>query len=133
MYRILMPVDLDEDRTEAQADYVLDFPAEPEDLEVTILYVLAREDASISDEEGFAGNEGAVKAANRIEGVGISVDRKLATGEPISGRILETATEENADQIVIAGRKRSGVAKVLIGSTATDVTQEADRPVVMVG
>jgi len=133
MYHILLPVDLDEDRTRAQADYVLDFPAEPADLKVTILYVLAREDAPTGEVADFAGNEGAVRAANRIGGEGILVNRELAAGEPISGQILETAQEANVDQIVMAGRKRSGVAKVLIGSTATDVIQAADRPVVVLG
>jgi hypothetical protein len=59
---------MDEHRTEAQADYVLELPIEPEKLEVTVLYVLPRSDASVTDESGFEGNESAVRAANRLEG-----------------------------------------------------------------
>ncbi|MGM0372241.1 MAG: universal stress protein [Halobacteriota archaeon] len=133
MYQILMPVDRDEDRSAAQADYVLNCPLNRDDIEVTVLHVLAREDASTADSENFDGNEAAIAAANRLEGAGITVNRSLGTGEPVSGRILDRAAEIDADEIVMSGRKRSGVSQVLIGSTATDVIQAAKLPVVMVG
>jgi nucleotide-binding universal stress UspA family protein len=133
MYQILMPVDRDREGAEAQADYLLNCPADHEELEVTVLHVLAREDAETADAENFDGNEAAIELANRIEGAGITVNRELATGEPVSERILDHAAELHADQIVMSGRKRSGVSRVLIGSTTQDVIQSTDRPVVMVG
>lgn len=133
MYHILLPADMDESRTEAQAEYVLDLPAEPSDLAVTILYVLPRSDAAVTDHDGFEGNESAVRAANRLEGWEIDVSRTVRSGKPVSRTIIEVAREIEADEIVMAGRKRSGVSRVLIGSTATDVIQSADRPVVVTG
>ncbi|WP_070364635.1 universal stress protein [Halodesulfurarchaeum formicicum] len=133
MYQILMPVDRDEDRSAAQAEYILNCPVDHDEIEVTVLHVLARKDASTADSENFDGNEAAIAAANRLEGAGITVNRTLGTGEPVSGRILDRAAEIDADEIVMSGRKRSGVSQVLIGSTATDVMQAAERPVVMVG
>lgn len=133
MYHILLPADMDERRTEAQAEYVLDLPVEPSELEVTVLYVLPRSDAVITNESGFAGNESAVRAANRLEGWEIAVNRTVRAGKPVSREILEMATERAVDEIVMAGRKRTGFTKVLIGSTASDVIQAADQPVVMTG
>lgn len=133
MYHILLPADMDERRTEAQVAYVLDLPVEPSELEVTVLYVLPRSDAVIPNESGFAGNESAVRAANRLEGWEIAVNRAVRAGKPVSREILEMATDRGVDEIVMAGRKRSGVTKVLIGSTASDVIQSADKPVVMTG
>ncbi|MFB6086507.1 MAG: universal stress protein [Halodesulfurarchaeum sp.] len=131
-YHVLMPVDRDQDRATAQVDYLLDSPMAPEDLVVRMLYVLPREDADIDDEENFEGNEAAIEAANRLEGAGATVARRMDTGS-ISGAILEHAEEIDADQIVMSGRKRNGVSDVLLGSTATDVIQATKRPVVMTG
>ncbi|MFB6109946.1 MAG: universal stress protein [Halodesulfurarchaeum sp.] len=133
MYQILIPVDRNQERAEAQADYLLNCPVDPDEIEVTVLHVLTREDASTADAESFDGNEAAIELANRIEGAGISVDRRLATGEPVAERILDRAAELDADQIVMSGRNRSGVSQVLIGSTTQDVMHNTERPVVMVG
>lgn len=124
---------MNEHRTEAQVAYVLDLPVEPTKLEVTVLYVLPRSDATVTNESGFEGNESAVRAANRLEGWEIATNRTVRAGKPVSREILELARESAVDEIVMAGRKRTGVTKVLIGSTANDVIQAADRPVVMTG
>lgn len=124
---------MDEHRTEAQAEYVLELPIEPEKLEVTVLYVIPRSDASVTDESGFEGNESAVRAANRLEGWEMAVNRTVRAGIPISREILDMASKRGVDEIVMSGRKRTGVTKVVIGSTASDVIQAADRPVVMTG
>jgi nucleotide-binding universal stress UspA family protein len=127
-----MPVDRDSDRATAQVDYLLDSPMAPEDLVVRMLYVLPREDAEIEDEENFEGNEAAIEAANRLEGAGAKVARRMDTGS-VARAILDHADDIDADQIVMSGRKRSGVSDVLLGSTATDVIQSSKRPVVMTG
>ena len=131
-YHILMPVDRDPDRATAQVDYLLDSPMAPEDLVVRILYVLRREDAEIEEPADFDGNEAAIEAANRLEGAGATVARRMDTG-PVAKAILEHAEEIDADQIVMSGRKRDGVSDVFLGSTATDIIQASKRPVVMTG
>lgn len=131
-YHILMPVDRDADRASAQVDYLLNSPMAPEDLVVRMLYVLPRADADIDDEEHFEGNEAAIEAANRLEGAGATVARRMDTG-PVGRRILDHAEEIDAEQIVMSGRKRDGASDVLLGSTATDVIQATKRPVVMTG
>jgi nucleotide-binding universal stress UspA family protein len=65
--------------------------------------------------------------------VEIAVNRTVRAGIPISREILAMANKRAVDEIVMSGRKRTGVTKVLIGSTASDVIQAADRPVVMTG
>ncbi len=133
MYHFLMPVDRDGDRVTAQADFIIEFPIPASERRVTILYVLPRADASIQDETGFEGNEAAMRGANRLEGYGMEVDRRVRAGTSIPAEILMIVEHENVDQIVMAGRKRSDVAKAVLGSTVTAVMRQTDRPVVLVG
>lgn len=52
-------------------------------------------------------------------------------GEPTE-EILAVAAELDARYVVVGGRRRSPVGKVLFGSTTQSVLLEADRPVVTV-
>lgn len=132
MYHFLLPVDRDEDRTAAQADFLVDLPVDPTELSVTMLYILPRADAPTGDQAGFEGNESAVRAANRLEGYGMAVARQVRTGESVATAILAEAERTGADQIVMAGRKRSDVAKAVLGSTTSAVVRQSTRPVVLV-
>lgn len=51
----------------------------------------------------------------------------------VATTILEAADDYDTDEIVMAGRDRSGVMKELLGSTTHDVTLASKRPVVVVG
>ena len=132
MYNILMPVDQTEDRVMRQAEYVEGRPLPPSETTVRVLYVFPREDAELSDTQGFETSEAAVKAADALETAGFEVQREVARGT-ISRQILEHADDLDADEIVIGGRKRSGVSKVLLGSTASDIIHSTDLPVVITG
>nr|WP_197427964.1 universal stress protein [Halogeometricum sp. CBA1124] len=57
----------------------------------------------------------------------------MSEGGEVERKILRTADERDADGIVMGGRKRSGVQKVLLGSVALDVMLSADRPVTLTG
>jgi nucleotide-binding universal stress UspA family protein len=75
---------------------------------------------------------------NRIEDVikeknpNIKVSTKvILTGVAVYGEIIQYAGQENIDLIVIGTRGRSGVKKLLLGSTASGVVTYADSPVLV--
>lgn len=96
MYRVLVPVDKDENRALHQAKYVAGLPGAGEEVE------------------------------------GVSVERVSVGGE-VARKILDTAEELDADCLIMGGRKRSGVQKVLLGSTVQDVILSTERPVTITG
>jgi len=61
-----------------------------------------------------------------------SVRTMVERGDP-GEAIPATASAEEADLIAIAGHGRNGVARLVLGSVATRVVQEAGVPVLMVG
>ncbi|MGZ5490316.1 MAG: universal stress protein [Nitrososphaeraceae archaeon] len=55
----------------------------------------------------------------------------ILTGIAVYGEIIQYAEKENIDLIVIGTRGRSGVKKLLLGSTASGVVTYADCPVLV--
>jgi nucleotide-binding universal stress UspA family protein len=127
MYRVLVPVDRDENRALHQASYVAGLSAEAE-VAATVLYVVPPERFTRAEAVSFGDVDAAVSAADRLAEEGVTVDRVVGDGG-VAGEIIRTADDLGADEIVMAGRKRSGVAEVLLGSTTTDVLVSTDRPV----
>ena len=75
---------------------------------------------------------------NRIEDMikeenpNIKVSTKVVlTGIAIHGEVIQYAEQENIDLIVIGTRGRSGVKKLLLGSTASGVVTYANCPVLV--
>ena len=75
---------------------------------------------------------------NRIEEMikeknpNIKVSTKvILTGIAVYGEIIQYADQENIDLIVIGTRGRSGVKKLLLGSTASGVVTYAACPVLV--
>ncbi|WP_138006237.1 universal stress protein [Halalkalirubrum salinum] len=128
MYRVLIPVDESEERAFHQAQYVSQLPNATTNVEATVLFVVSPEEFSNADEVEFSDIDAAVGAANLLEGEGVSVTRTVDDGG-VSQQIVRSADELDADEIVMGGRKRSGVSRVLLGSTVQDVMLSADRPV----
>ncbi|MGE0469086.1 MAG: universal stress protein [Nitrospira sp.] len=62
---------------------------------------------------------------------GISVHTRIATGIP-SEEVLSVATEEDPDLIVVGTRGKTGLAHVLLGSTAERIIRGAPCPVLAV-
>lgn len=131
-YRVLVPVDRDETRAVHQANYVTGLSDVAETVEATVLYVVSPDELNRADEVAFTDVEAAVEAAAHLEDEGVTVSR-VVDGGGVSEQIVHIADELDVDEIAIGGRKRSGVAKVLLGSTAQDVMLSADHPVTVVG
>ena len=55
----------------------------------------------------------------------------ILTGVAVYGEIIHYAQEENIDLIVIGTRGRSGIKKLLLGSTASGVVTYANCPVLV--
>jgi nucleotide-binding universal stress UspA family protein len=75
---------------------------------------------------------------NRIEDMineknpNIKVTTKvILTGIAVYGEIIHYAEKENIELIVIGTRGRSGIKKLLLGSTASGVVTYADCPVLV--
>lgn len=125
--RVLVPVDTDEQRARHQADYVAQLPNAPETIEATVLYVYPRHTT-----RGFSENEAAETTAATLESAGVSVER-VATSGKVPQQIISQAHELNVDKVVMGGRKRSAVQKVVMGSISLDIILTADRPVTITG
>jgi nucleotide-binding universal stress UspA family protein len=129
--RLVLAVDRDTTRALHQANYVAGLP-DPAGIEATVLHVFPHQDYSGAPPHEFAEVGAAVKTADRLEEVGVSVDR-VAIGGEVARTILRAAEEREADGIVVGGRKRSGVQEVVMGSTAMDLLLSAQRPVTVTG
>lgn len=129
---LLLPVDRDRDRARHQAEYVSQLPGAAENVTATVLYVFRHQDYTGAPPHDFEEVEAAVDTADYLEENGIAVERSGIGGE-IASTILDTAEDLEADGIVMGGRKRSGVQKVLMGSTAQDILLSAGRPVTITG
>lgn len=127
MYRTLVPVDTDVSRALNQAKFVARLAAGTGDVEATVLHISPE-----WRKRHFSDNEAAVEAAEYLEDKGVSVDRALEEGS-VSRKIIEVAEEYGSHEIVMGGRKRSGVAMVVLGSTVQDVLLSAERPVSVTG
>lgn len=132
MGRLLVPVDQSVERARRQAEYVANHPAATSATEVTVLYVFPHQDYKGAPPHEFEEVESAVEAAETLEAAGLTVHRE-ATGGEVARTVLDTASEREVDWLVMGGRKRSGVQRVLLGSITQDVILSGERPVTITG
>ena len=71
------------------------------------------------------------KLARTAECAGLDVEEVIAHGEPAS-EIVRVAKERGADLIVISSHGRTGLGRILFGSTAESVVRYAHCPVLVV-
>lgn len=131
MYRVLVPVDRDTARTESQVEYVTSLADVCDELEVRVLFV-NEADYQGAKEREFDDIESATMAVEHLEDAGIPVDGLMREGV-VSRNIIDEAEDYDADDIVMAGRDRSGVTKVIMGSVTQDIILASKRPVTVVG
>ncbi len=131
MYRILVPIDANEDRTGAQTDYVRSLPMDREEVEVKVIHV-DEADYEGAPPRDFEDIQSATTAVEEIADAGFRCEGEKHEGL-VARTIIEAAEAFDADELVMAGRKRSGVAEVVMGSVTSDVLRSTDRAVVVVG
>lgn len=136
-YRVLVPVDRNEARARAQADYVADLPAAAERVEAILMHVFTREESEeIPEDLGRYKSADRVtsvrRARDRLEERGITVRLLDTSGRPARA-ILEAAEEYDVDSVVVGGRKRSTAEEAIFGSVSQRVIHGTDRPVVITG
>lgn len=138
MYRVLLPVDDNEERAMAQAEYVAGLPEATAAVEASLLYVFHEGawDELPGELKGFTSSINRVPsvraARDCLEDEGIPVELLEASGEP-GETILAEAASRDPDMIVLGGRKRSPTGKLLFGSVAQTVSLNTDVPVVLTG
>lgn len=128
MYHVVMGVDDNEERAVACARAVADLPGAESGARVTVIHSFTDNPSGAS-----ASQIGSVREATEfLEEHGIDVDVTESSGDPAE-QILDVATAEDANLIVVAGRKRSPTGKALFGSVTQSVILNADRPVMVAG
>jgi len=134
--RVLVPIDNDEDRAVEAANAVISLPNAAEAVEVVLLNVQKKRDvtgegAHVSSDEWYDPEEfpASVRRAVDIwEDAGITVEKRREHGDPAE-EILNTAKAIDAERIIMCGRKRTPVGKVLFGSVTQSVLLNSDIPV----
>lgn len=129
MYRILLPLDDDIDRATSQANYVTSLPCAESGVEVILAHAMTGEERTASVE---------IKQVDRIETVqrvqsiledsGVESETRELSGPPADG-ILAFVENEDVDEVVMGGRKRSPTEKAILGSITQTVILNADVPV----
>ena len=137
MYQVLLPLDGDEDRALAQAEYVAAQPGAAEEIEAILLFVFTggEEDTVPQELRQFksATRVGSVRrATEHLEEAGVDVTVTDGSGDAADD-IIATAQKHDVDEIVMGGRKRSPAGKAIFGSVTQSVIRSTDLPVVVTG
>jgi nucleotide-binding universal stress UspA family protein len=93
--------------------------------------VLSTVRESFSEERAAQADEAATRVHDHFAGKGIEVDKVVLRGNP-DQLILETATEREADLIVMGTHGRTGWERVMVGSVTESVIGETKIPVLAV-
>ena len=126
MYEIVAGIDKSEARGTAIAEAITEVPMDTSQVRVTLLH-----DFEENPEGASVDQVASVRRAREVLGdVGVEVALEESSGEPADA-ILRLADEQDADMIVVAGRKRTPTGKVLFGSVTQSVILGTDRSVLV--
>ncbi|GCF13370.1 universal stress protein [Haloarcula sp. S1AR25-5A] len=126
MYEIVAGIDKSEARGTAIAEAITEIPMDASQVRVTLLHDFEEnpEGASVDQVASVR------RARDVLEEADIEVALEESSGEPADA-ILRLADEQDADMIVVAGRKRTPTGKVLFGSVTQSVILGTDRSVLV--
>ncbi len=128
MYDVVLGIDADEKRAEAQLENIVELPVDNSSMRVTIVHVF---DANPRGQS--ASQVGAVRdTADGLTEAGIEVEIRGSGGDPAE-EILKVADQVDADLISVAGRKRSPSGKAIFGSVSQSILLQTALPVIVSG
>jgi nucleotide-binding universal stress UspA family protein len=87
--------------------------------------------ADITDQLEYSAERELPKLAEREECAGLEVEQMIVHGEAAS-EIVRVAKERNVDLIVVSSHGRTGLGRILFGSTAEAIVRHASCPVLVV-
>ena len=87
--------------------------------------------ADITDQLEYSAERELPKLAEREEVAGLKIEEMIVHGEAAS-EIVRVAKERNVDLIVVSSHGRTGLGRILFGSTAEAVVRHASCPVLVV-
>jgi nucleotide-binding universal stress UspA family protein len=87
--------------------------------------------ADITDQLEDSAERELPKFAESEECVGLEIEELIAHGEAAS-EIVRVANERNVDLIVVSSHGRTGLGRILFGSTAEAIVRHASCPVLVV-
>jgi len=134
---VLLPVDADIENAVAATNTVAELPCAAEEVRVTVLNVhenievTSDEGPTVRSEEWYDEGdfpESVTRAEAALAEAGIAADKRRRLAKPAPG-IVAAADELGVDRIIMCGRKRSPVGKVLLGSVTQSVLLNTDVPV----
>lgn len=143
MYRILLPVDDNENHVRAQIEAIREAPYIEDNVHIDVLHVYEEIDSPADEggstyinevNENLADLQGLpdtiTTAVEALEDAGLETSVHDVPGKPAVA-IIELAEEYESDLIVVGTRRRRPIGKVMFGSVAQSVIMDTDRPVVV--
>jgi len=130
MYRVLVPIDENEQRAASQARTVAALPTAAENIEATLVHVF--DDRDTAETTSVRHLPSGKRATEVLVEAGVPVTTESANGDP-ADVILAAAERTNADHIVMGGRKHGRMGAILFDSVSRQVSNGTDLPVTIAG
>jgi nucleotide-binding universal stress UspA family protein len=128
MYQVVLAVDESVQRSMEQARAVTNLPRETNALSVTIAHSFSYK----SPDDDIEDLESVSEVTSFFDEVGVDYQLRQAQEEP-TDFVLRIAEEVGADLICVSGRKKSPVAKALLGSVSQQLILRSEQPILLAG